>query len=88
MSGLIIFCLALFQNVLFVVVSRLRDRETAVYHALTSLFSNGLMLATLFAAAYYLTLGDLTWWLLVPYFIGAVVGSFAGAKISIGIENS
>ena len=52
------------------------------YHAVCSVFSNGIWFATM----HHLVVTDLSWWLLAPYVIGTVVGSITGAKISMRIE--
>ena len=82
-----LLCAAFIQNISFTMVSRARNRDNAWYHAICSVFSNGL---------WFLTIGiiirsqmegfDFT--IAVPYIIGTVSGSLVGAKISIFIEKS
>ena len=81
-SGVIILVLAFVQNVSFSMVSRSRNRDNMTYHAVCSVFSNGIWFATM----HHLVVSDLTWWLLAPYVVGTVAGSVAGAKISMFIE--
>jgi len=82
MSALIILLLAFVQNISFSMVSRSRNRDNMTYHAVCSVFSNGIWFATM----HHLVVTDLSWWLLAPYVIGTVVGSITGAKISMRIE--
>lgn len=84
MSWLILICLAFVQNVSFTMVSRSRNRDNMTYHAICSVFSNGIWFATM----HQLVVADLTWWLLVPYIIGTVSGSLFGAKVSMRIEKT
>lgn len=77
-----ILFLAFIQNVSFTMVSRSRNRDNQTYHAICSVFSNGLWFATM----HYLVISELTWWLAVPYILGTVTGSVFGAKVSIKIE--
>lgn len=79
---LFILVLAFFQNVSFTMVSRSRNRDNMTYHAICSVFSNGLWFATM----HQLVVADLTYWLAIPYIIGTVCGSIFGAKVSIKIE--
>lgn len=78
----IILSLAFIQNVSFTMVSRSRNRSNMSYHAVCSVFSNGIWFATM----HYLVAADLTFWLAIPYIIGTVCGSLTGAKVSIRIE--
>jgi len=64
-------------------VSRSRNRSNATYHAICSVFSNGIWFLTMRE----LVVADLTLWLLLPYVVGTVSGSLLGAKISMKIEN-
>lgn len=82
MEMLLILVLAFFQNVSFTMVSRSRNRDNMTYHAICSVFSNGLWFATMSL----LVAADLTFWLAIPYIIGTVSGSILGAKVSMKIE--
>jgi len=82
MSMLIILFLAFIQNVSFSMVSRSRNRDNMTYHAICSVFSNGLWFLTM----HQLVVADLSYWLLIPYIIGTVSGSIFGAKVSMKIE--
>lgn len=82
MIWLVILLLAYIQNISFTMVSRARNRDSMVYHAVCSVASNGL---------WFLTMGvlvatDLDWRLAPFYIIGTVAGSLTGAKASIKIE--
>jgi len=79
---LIILILAFIQNISFTMVSRSRNRDNMTYHGVCSVMSNGVWFMTMRE----LVINDLTWWLLVPYIVGTVSGSLAGAKISMKIE--
>ena len=79
---IIILILAFFQNVSFTMVSRSRNRDNMTYHAICSVFSNGLWFLTM----HQLVVADLSYWLAVPYIIGTVSGSIFGAKVSMKIE--
>lgn len=74
--------LAFTQNVAFTMVSRSRNRSSMTYHAICSVFSNGIWFLTMRE----LVLADLTYYLLIPYIVGTVSGSLFGAKVSMGIE--
>ena len=81
-SILTILVLAFAQSVSFSMVGRSRNRDNMTYHAICSVFSNGL---------WFLTMGvlvaeDLSIWLIFPYIVGTVSGSVFGAKISMKIE--
>lgn len=52
------------------------------YHAICSVFSNGIWFATM----HYLVATNLNWLMAIPYIIGTVAGSLFGAKISMKIE--
>lgn len=82
MSIIMILLLAFFQNVAFTMVSRSRNRDNMVYHAICSVFSNGLWFATM----HLLVVSDVSFWLAIPYITGTVVGSIVGAKVSMKIE--
>jgi len=77
-----IFILAFIQNVSFSMVSRSRNRDNMTYHAICSVFSNGIWFLTM----HQLVVADLYYWLIVPYVAGTVLGSIFGAKASMKIE--
>ena len=81
-ASLMIVFLAFFQNVSFSIVSRSRNRDNLTYHLIASVASNTIWFATF----RQLILADMTWYLFAPYAIGTVVGSLAGAKVSMWIE--
>ena len=74
--------LSFFQNVAFTMTSRSRNRSNMTYHAVCSVFSNGIWFLTM----HQLVVADLTLYLIVPYIIGTVAGSISGAKVSMKIE--
>lgn len=82
MSWLFILCLAFVQNISFTMVSRSRNRDSMTYHAIMSVFSNGIWFLTM----RQLVMSDLTYLLLLPYVVGTVCGSLFGAKVSMKIE--
>jgi uncharacterized membrane protein YfcA len=82
MIWLTIAALAFVQNVSFTMVSRSRNRDHMTYHAVCSVFSNGIWFATM----HYLVAADLSFWLAIPYIAGTVCGSLFGAKVSMRIE--
>ena len=82
MTGITILILAFVQNISFTMVSRSRNRDNMYYHAICSVFSNGLWFLTM----HQLVVADLSYWLAVPYIVGTVSGSILGAKISMKIE--
>jgi len=79
-----ILILAFVQNVSFTMVSRSRNRDKAGYHAICSVFSNGIWFLTM----RQLVVADLSYWLLLPYVVGTVCGSLFGAKVSMRIEKA
>ena len=81
-SILTILVLTFIQNVSFTMVSRSRNRDNMKYHAICSVFSNGIFFITI----RYLVAADLVLWLIVPYIIGTVSGSLFGATVSMKIE--
>ena len=81
-SVLLVLCLAFIQNVSFTMISRARNRDKALYHAICSVFSNGIFFLTLRE----LVVADLSMWLLLPYIAGTVSGSLFGATVSMRIE--
>ena len=82
MIEITLMLLAFAQNVAFTMVSRSRNRSSMTYHAICSVFSNGIWFFTMRE----LVLADLTIYLLAPYIIGTVSGSLFGAKVSMVIE--
>lgn len=82
MIYLVILCLAFAQNVAFSMVSRSRNRDNMTYHAICSVFSNGIWFLTM----HQLVVADLTYGLIVPYIVGTVCGSLFGVKTSMKIE--
>ena len=74
--------LAFLQNVSFSVVSRARNRDNMRYHLIASIASNTIWFATF----RQLIMADMPWYLFIPYAMGTVVGSLAGAKVSMWIE--
>jgi len=82
MIYLTILFLAFIQNVSFTMVSRSRNRDNMSYHAICSVFSNGLWFLTM----HQLVVADLDYLLAIPYIIGTVCGSIFGAKVSMKIE--
>lgn len=82
MKLLIILALAFLQNVSFTIVSRSRNRSSYRYHMIASVFSNGIWFLTF----RQLVLGEMNFFLFLPYTIGTVAGSLFGAKISMLIE--
>lgn len=79
---LIILVLSFVQNISFTMVSRSRNRDNMKYHAICSVFSNGIWFYTM----KLLVLSELSFLLLLPYIIGTVSGSIFGAKVSMKIE--
>ena len=82
MSYLIIFLLAIAQNISFSMVSRSRNRDNMAYHVFCSLFSNTLWFLTMRE----LVLSDMVLEAIPFYVLGTVIGSVFGAKISMRIE--
>ena len=77
-----ILFLAYVQNISFTMVSRARNRDSMLYHAVCAVFSNGLW----FASMGLLVANQLTWDLAPFYIVGTISGSLTGAKASIWIE--
>jgi len=84
LSWVAILALAFIQNVSFTMVSRSRNRDNMTYHAICSVFSNGIWFLTMKT----LVAADLSLWLIGPYIVGTVAGSLSGAKVSIMIETA
>gem|GEM_PF-6631687 len=72
------------QQVAFSVVSRSRQRSSVTYHAIASIFSNGVWFLT------FHQIHTQQWSLLlyIPYALGAAIGSITGVGISMGIERA
>ena len=79
---LTVLSLAYIQNISFSMVSRSRNRDNMTYHAICSVFSNGIWFLTM----HQLVVADLSLILLLPYVVGTVAGSITGAKVSMKIE--
>lgn len=77
-----ILALSFVQNVSFTMVSRSRNRDNMTYHAICSVFSNGIWFITMGV----LVAANLSLWLIAPYIVGTVSGSIFGAKVSMKIE--
>lgn len=78
----LLLVLAFSQNTAFSLVSRARNRDHMGYHAVASVLSNGLWLATV---GMFITT-NMALYLVPPYIIGTVLGSLFGAKLSMRIE--
>lgn len=78
-----VIVLAFVQNVAFTMVSRSRNRDNHYYHAICSVFSNGIWFSTM----HYLVTSDMSFYLVIPYIAGTVSGSIFGAKVSMKIES-
>lgn len=78
----LLIILAFAQNVAFSLVSRARNRNNWLYHLIAAICSNIIWFATFRV----LVINDMTWLLLIPYTVGTVSGSLAGARVSQAIE--
>jgi uncharacterized membrane protein YfcA len=85
MIEFLIIPLAFIQNVAFSMVSRARNRSNMVYHAICSVMSNGLWLASFSILGVEILIKQ-NYWMFLPYIIGTVAGSLFGSKISMKIE--
>lgn len=74
--------LALSQNISFAFISRARSRNNFIYHAIASIFSNGVWYATF----RYVTREQMPLTLLAPYVAFTVTGSLVGVTVSMAIE--
>ena len=85
MIELLIISLAFIQNMSFTMVSRARNRDNMWYHAICSVFSNGIWLACfgILGVEFFL---EQNFWVAIPYIIGTVSGSLFGAKTAIWVE--
>jgi len=77
-----IMLLAYIQNISFTLTSRSRNRDKMTYHLFAAIFSNGIWFLTFRE----LILGDMNFYLFIPYVIGTVSGSLTGVKIAMKIE--
>lgn len=77
-----ILFLAFLQSVSFSVVSRARNRNNFAYLTIASVLSNGIWFLTFRA----LVLGEMNWFLFIPYTLGTVGGSVSGTSLSMQIE--
>jgi len=82
MNILIILILAFITTISYSMVSRSRNRDHKMYHALCSVFSNSMWYLTI----HTLVVTDLSFTLFIPYVFGTVAGSLTGSEISIYIE--
>lgn len=85
MTTLLVLVLAFVQNVSFTMVSRSRNRDNMTYHAICSVFSNGLWLASFGILGVEIILNS-NYLMAIPYIVGTVCGSLFGAKVSMKIE--
>ena len=83
--GATIAGIAFAQNTSFSMVSRSRNRSNMTYHAVCSVFSNGLWLLTFGLLGTELIINS-NYIMAIPYIIGTVAGSIFGAKVSMKIE--
>ena len=77
-----IIALAFIQNISFTITSRSRNRDNKKFHLLAAFFSNTLWFLTFKE----LVTADMSFWLMIPYIFGTMVGSLYGMKISMKIE--
>lgn len=83
--AIMIAVIAFAQNTAFSMVSRSRNRSNMTYHAICSVFSNGLWLFTFGLLGTELLINS-NYIMAIPYIIGTVAGSIFGAKVSMRIE--
>jgi putative flippase GtrA len=82
MSAIAVLVLAFVQNVSFTIVSRSRNRNSMIYHAVASVLSNTLW----FLCLRELLKAEMVLAVMPAYVTGTVVGSLVGAKVSMWIE--
>lgn len=82
-ASVILFFICIVQNTSFSLVSRARNRDNQAYHAIASVFSNGVWFLTM---KHMIDL-EMASFLIIPYIAGTVTGSLTGARISMWIEN-
>lgn len=87
MIEITILLLAFIQNISFTMVSRARNRDNMWYHAICSVFSNSVWVATIGVLGHEFFI-EQNYWMAIPYVIGTVSGSLFGAKIGIKIEKA
>ena len=85
MEMLALMAVAFVQNISFTMVSRARNRDSKTYHAICSVFSNGLWFATI-GIIIQSQLESMNLLMAIPYITGTVIGSIVGADLSIWIE--
>ncbi len=78
----ILMILAISQNISFALISRARSRNNFIYHAIASVFSNGIWYLTF----RYLTREQMSLMLLTPYITFTITGSLVGITVSMAIE--
>ena len=83
MVYILIFMLAVVQNISYTLVSRARNRDHVGNHIICSLLSNSLWFATM----HVLVTTDLSLAMALPYVLGTALGSVFGAKISLVVED-
>ena len=71
--------LTILQNASFTLVSRARNSPSIMYHGIASVFSNGIWLLVIREV----TLSFGTWYLMIAYVIGAVIGSISMHYVSM-----
>jgi len=76
--------LAVAQDISFALVSRSRNRNNSVYHAIASIFSNGVWFLTF----RQISTANLPWDLFLPFATGRIMGSVTGVGISMQIERA
>jgi len=79
---LIMMGLAIGQNISFSLVSRARSRNNIPYHAIASIFSNGVWYLTF----RHLKKANMPPSYVIPYVCGTIVGSLIGVGLSMKIE--
>ena len=80
--GFGLVALSIVQNISFTLVSRARNRDNNDYHAIASVFSNGIY----FLVFKQLYDADFALPVLAFYVLGTITGSVVGVKISMFIE--
>lgn len=81
-AAYLLMILAVSQNISFALVSRARSRNNFAYHAIASIFSNGVWYLTF----RYLTREQMPLILLTPYVALTITGSLIGVTVSMAIE--
>lgn len=83
LAVLVMMVMAFAQNTSFSIVSRSRNRNSKLYHAIAAIFSNGVWFVTM---KFLIITQHMTWLMFVPYTVATVGGSSAGQSISMWIE--